>query len=283
MGDAPTVSVVMPAHNGARWVGEAIDSVLAQDGVDLELVIADHASTDETPQILERYASDPRVRLIDVAEGGGAARAWNAVTRAARGRYVKLVCHDDSLLPGVLARQVHLLDSHPGAAMTACRRNVIDDDGRVRVADWGLQGLGATEISGSGAVDRAVRTGINPFGEPACVLTSRALLEQVGLWDGRRPYVLDLSTYFRLLKHGSFVPDSATGANFRVNRDQLSFHLRDSQARQVTELHQEVLRDTPAWRQLPLRLSGKVLAHGAAFARRLVYRRAAHGSGAARP
>ena len=269
---APLVSVVMPTRDGERWLREAIDSILDQEGVDLELVVADHASTDSTPQILADYADDPRVRLLTLPDGGGAQAAWNAASEAARGTYVKLVCHDDILRPGVLARQAALLAAHPDAAMTACRRDVVDGAGRTVMADWGLRGL-TRRSSGATAVRRAVRQGINPFGEPACVMTPRVVLDSIGHWDGRRPYVLDLSTYFRMLAHGSFVPDLETGAAFRVSEAQLSFALKDVQAAQVTALHREVLRDVPAPVRWPSLLLGAAAAHAAAVARRLVYRR----------
>ncbi|AZS41052.1 Hyaluronan synthase [Microbacterium oxydans] len=68
----PRVSVVIPAYNNAKVIGETIDSVLAQEGVDLELVIADHSSTDGTRAVIEQYESDPRVTLLDTPSGGGA-------------------------------------------------------------------------------------------------------------------------------------------------------------------------------------------------------------------
>lgn len=273
MGDpAPTVSVVMPTRDGERWLREAIDSILDQQGVDFELVIADHASKDTTPQILADYAHDPRVRLITVPDGGGAQAAWNAASEAARGTYVKLVCHDDILRPGVLARQAALLATNPDAAMTAGRRDVIDGAGRTVMADWGLPGL-TRRSSGAKAIRRAVRRGINPFGEPACVMVPRAALASIGNWDGRRPYVLDLSTYFRLLRHGSYVPDLTTGAAFRVSEEQLSFVLKNVQAAQVTALHREALHDAPATVKWPSLVLGATAAHAAALARRFVYLR----------
>ena len=271
-GTGPLISVVIPAHNGARWLREAAESVLSQEGVDLELVIADHGSTDDTQSVMTRLArSDSRVRLVTLPPGGGAEAGWNGATSAATGTYLKLLCQDDSLQPGVLARQAQLLNENPDAALTACRRDLVDAEGRTMLRGWGLKGF-TTTVDGATATRRAILQGTNPFGEPGCVLMRRTLLLQVGGWDGQRPYVIDLATYFKLLTHGSFVPDLTTGAVFRVSHQQVSFDLRHVQARQVRALHRDALAAETAARRWPLMLAGALAAAAAQTGRRVIYR-----------
>jgi glycosyltransferase involved in cell wall biosynthesis len=93
------VSVVIPAYNNADYIRETIESVLAQTYQDIELIISDHTSRDDTWDIIEEFASDPRVTLMKTAAGGGAVRNWNAVSKAASGEFIKLVCGDDLLHP----------------------------------------------------------------------------------------------------------------------------------------------------------------------------------------
>ncbi|MBN9181577.1 MAG: glycosyltransferase family 2 protein, partial [Microbacterium sp.] len=87
---SPVLSVVVPAFDNGGTLAETLDSVLAQEGVDFELIVADHSSTDDTRAVMERYADDPRVRLMTTEAGGGAGRNWNAVTAAASGELIKL-------------------------------------------------------------------------------------------------------------------------------------------------------------------------------------------------
>ena len=61
---SPAVSVVIPAYNNAEFIGETVRSVLAQTFDDFEVVIGDHASTDGTWEVLQEFADDPRVRLL---------------------------------------------------------------------------------------------------------------------------------------------------------------------------------------------------------------------------
>lgn len=231
----PTVSVVVPAYNNGRFLAETIESVLSQEGVDLELIVGDHASIDDSRAIAERYLKDERVTLIDTPAGGGAPANWRAVTARARGDYVKLVCGDDTLRPGVLARQAALLQANQ-AVLTACRRDVIDSTGRQLLKGRGLQGLGRP-LAGTEAVRRAVRAGVNPFGEPASVMMRREALEAAGGWFGDFPYLIDQATYCRVLLEGDFVPDLAVGATFRLSNEQWSVALTKEQSAQARGFH----------------------------------------------
>ncbi len=105
--DNQLVSIVTPAYKAAAFVGQTIESVLAQDYQDWELHIVDDRSPDDTAAVVERYAArDPRVRLIRLGRNGGAAMARNASLEAARGRYVAFLDSDDLWLPGKLSRQL---------------------------------------------------------------------------------------------------------------------------------------------------------------------------------
>lgn len=228
----PTVSVVVPAYNNGRFLAETIDTVLAQEGVDFELVVADHASSDDTREVMDRYADDPRVRLLDTPAGGGAPANWTRVTDEARGELVKLVCGDDTLRPGVLARQARLLLDRPDAVLTACRRDVIDSTSRTLLAGRGLQKIDRP-LSGAEAVRRAVRSGVNPFGEPASVMMRRSALTAAGGWFPEFPYLIDQGTYCRVLLNGDFVPDTEVGATFRMSAEQWSVVLVKEQSEQA--------------------------------------------------
>lgn len=229
------VSVVIPAYNNAKVIGETIDSVLAQTGVDLELIVADHSSTDGTRQVLDRYQDDPRVTLLETPAGGGAPRNWNRVTAEATGDYIKLVCGDDVLRPGVLARQAALLE-RTGAVFTACRRDIVDADSKVLFGGWGLRGIGKP-MPGSEAVKRVVRSGSNQFGEPASVMMRTSVLREAGDWFDRFPYLIDQASYSRVLMQGDFVPDTEVGATFRMSTTQWSVALVKDQATQAHQYH----------------------------------------------
>lgn len=114
----PRVSIGLPVYNGEAYLGEAIDSVLAQTFTDFELIISDNASTDGTEQICREYASrDPRVRYYRNDENLGAARNFNRVFELSSGEYFKWIAADNSLEPQFLEKCVGLLDSDPASIL----------------------------------------------------------------------------------------------------------------------------------------------------------------------
>ena len=108
----PRYSVLLPTHNGASLLEGCIRSVLDQPYDDVELIISDNASTDETPAILERFASDPRVRLLRQDPVLGVTENWNVALAQSTGDRIVLLGDDDVLLPGYFERVDALLERH---------------------------------------------------------------------------------------------------------------------------------------------------------------------------
>jgi glycosyltransferase involved in cell wall biosynthesis len=113
----PKVSVIMPAHNAARYVRDAIESVLAQRFDAFELLVTDDGSSDATGDILEEYARRPRVRVFHNGRNLGAAASRNRMLADARGAYVTPCDADDLLLPGNLTRLSGFLDANPSVGV----------------------------------------------------------------------------------------------------------------------------------------------------------------------
>jgi len=122
------VTVAMPARNVAPWIGAALDSVLAQEGIALEVIVVDDASDDGTGDVARQHA-DARVRVLrhDVRAGIGACH--NRILREATTAFVAHVDADDLLLPGALARQVQALREAPRAAQAYCDFHVLPPTG----------------------------------------------------------------------------------------------------------------------------------------------------------
>lgn len=232
----PTLSVVVPVYNGEKYLADAMDSILAEKDVDMEVIVGDHSSTDGTRAIAEKYLHDPRVSIITTPAGGYVQRSWRNVSDHATGEFLKLVCADDVLYPGVLSRQVRLLQTHPNAVLTASPRDVTDASGKVLISAMGLQGI-KKPLKGTDAVRAVVRAGRNIFGEPGCVTMRRDAFERAGGWFGDFPYLIDMATYSRVLLQGDFIPDLATGATFRLNADQGSVAQSKSQSDQAAGFH----------------------------------------------
>jgi glycosyltransferase involved in cell wall biosynthesis len=118
---APEVSVIIPTFDRAAVLPRAIDSALAQSGPGLEVIVADDGSGDDTPDVLARYARDPRVRVLRLPHGG-VCRARNAAVAQARAPLLAFLDSDDEWLPGKLAAQCALLRD---AGLSICQTEEI--------------------------------------------------------------------------------------------------------------------------------------------------------------
>ncbi|MBW1793720.1 MAG: glycosyltransferase family 2 protein [Deltaproteobacteria bacterium] len=153
-----TVSVIIPTYNTAKYVLEAIDSVLAQSYKDLEIIVVDDGSTDNTYEVIKQYyANNIRdVQLIEVInpfeqtklaertqrtqliyihqENRGRAGARNTGIRAARGKYLAFLDSDDLWTPGKLAKQVDIMDGNKNIDFLFGDKQRFSDDGTITIS-----------------------------------------------------------------------------------------------------------------------------------------------------
>jgi len=128
----PHITVVLPVRNGARWLGEALDSVIVQSLPDWELLAIDDGSTDATPAILAAFAGrDARIRPIR-QEALGLVAALNRGVEGARGSLLARLDADDRALPERFARQARYLEQNADVGLLGTWANRIDEQGRPR-------------------------------------------------------------------------------------------------------------------------------------------------------
>ena len=125
----PVVSIGLPVYNGELFLPAALDSFLAQDYRNFELVISDNASTDRTEEICRNYASGgARVRYFRCATNVGPRRNFNRVFELSRGKYFKWAAHDDEYAPDFLSKCVEALERDPSAVLSYPRVLLIDQN-----------------------------------------------------------------------------------------------------------------------------------------------------------
>ncbi|WP_330480127.1 glycosyltransferase family 2 protein [Streptomyces sp. NBC_00724] len=129
-GSDPVVSVVIPCHDYARYLPEAVSSVLAQTFRDWELVIVDDGSTDDTVEVTQSLIAchpDRRIRLLQQSNAGVSA-ARNTGIEASTGRYILPLDADDVIAATMLEKTVGVLDSDPGIAIASTDVFTFTDD-----------------------------------------------------------------------------------------------------------------------------------------------------------
>jgi glycosyltransferase involved in cell wall biosynthesis len=125
---------LIPVYNGAAYVARAIESALAQTHEDVELLIVNDGSPDDSRRVIEPYLLSPKVRYIE-KPNGGVASARNAGLRIATGAYVALLDQDDAWYPNKLARQVAVLERRPEVALVHADVDYVDAEGTLLAHD----------------------------------------------------------------------------------------------------------------------------------------------------
>ena len=191
-----TVSVVIPVHNGERYLAQAIESVLAQTCRDFELLIVDDGSTDGSRGVMDRYARhDARIRILSQANRGVSA-AGNLGFEEARGEWVARLDADDIFLPDKLQRQIAFTRQHPEVRIVGTLGYFIDRTGRV----IGL-------VSTDGPFTRAEFENMAGRGEPVFFVHSSTLMHRetvlaVGGYREQFVQAEDVDLWLRMAEKG---------------------------------------------------------------------------------
>ena len=205
---------------------EALRSAMEQDYGNIEILIVDNHSGDNTQQVVaEISAGDARVQYVRHSENIGMARNFSACISLARGKYIKLLCADDILVPGCVAAMAGVLEEYPEISLAGCARILTDE--RLSPLRTASARRMRARIGGQAMIRECFFLG-NIIGEPTAVMFRRVDAQR-GFNEGYSQLV-DLEMWFHLLQKGdfSFIPaplcgirqhaDQATQVNLRQGR-----------------------------------------------------------------
>ncbi len=222
MVNPPQVSVLIPTYNYGRFLPEAIDSVLAQEFQDFELLIIDDCSSDDTARVVRRYClKDNRIRFSVNPSNLGMVNNWNICLDQARGQYIKFLFGDDKLYHRqALGKLVALLESHPSAKLAASARVIMD--GRSRVVDV-YRSLADGIHEGRDVITRCfLENGRNIIGEPSTVLFRKSDARRG--FDPKYRHIVDIEMWFHLLERGDLAFTREPLCAFRCHPGQETEH-----------------------------------------------------------
>jgi len=189
------ISVIVPTYNRAPLIKRALQSVLDQDYPDLEAIVVDDCSSDNTQEVVKSF-NDPRIKFIKHLQNKGANAARNTGIRAASGNYIAFQDSDDEWLPGKLTKQIEAFKDAP------------DDIGVVYTAFWRIEDRERTYTP---AKDVLTTDGYlleellkRNFITTQSILVRKECLETVGLFDESMPRLQDWELLLRLAERYRF-------------------------------------------------------------------------------
>jgi glycosyltransferase involved in cell wall biosynthesis len=190
IGKMPKVSVIIPTHNRAEYLRCAIESVLKQTFKDLEIIVVDDNSTDNTAEVVKRF-EDRQIKYIRKNANKGPSAARNTAISVSTGKYIAFLDDDDEWVPNKLQRQIELLDR--------CQPNICGVYSNRLVLDKSTNQL----ISGNPQADKLRGNLLYQLltGSPihtSTVLLRKKCLDKVGFFDETMFYMEDRDLWIRL-------------------------------------------------------------------------------------
>ena len=234
MNTVPTISVVMPVYNGARYLREAIASIRWQTFTDWEMVCVDDGSTDETFQILNEFAAtDSRIRVIR-QENQGVVAARNQCLQHARADWIACLDCDDIALPHRLATQLKAVADRP--ELVALGSNMLNVD------PAGMPIQRSRYALTHEAIEHGLLTGQGgTLGQPS-VLMKRSAVEQVGRYRKQFEWIEDTDLWLRLAQIGKLANHSEVLTLYRQHDQSTCWKRRGLQRELMPKLLVEAHR-----------------------------------------
>ncbi len=209
MSNGPTLSVVMSNFNHARYLPESLGAILAQSYRPMEIIVIDDGSTDDSVEVIGRFArKEPRLRLIRNERNQGVLANVNRLLELASGDCLYVAAADDRILPGFLQRSMEMLARHPQAALCSASAYMIDAATNQRIFTLPVEPVSRREafIPPAQAMSRFRRHGSWLVGI-TCINRKEALVKAGGFIPHLGPFCDEFIQMVLTLKHGAcFIP-----------------------------------------------------------------------------
>jgi glycosyltransferase involved in cell wall biosynthesis len=221
----PPLSVILPAYNAERYIGQAIESVLGQDYRNFELIIADDGSKDQTLDRIRSF-SDSRIKIIENETNIGLIATLNKCIAAAKGEFIARMDADDICMPGRFTKQIDYLKQHPEIGIVSSFMSVVGRESHVYAHRFTSPDL--------------VKAGLlftNPLVHPAVVFRKSAI-EGKELYSTKFLHAEDYGLWISLIKDVSFyvIPEALLA--HRTHPEQVSVQHYLKQKESVCVAHE---------------------------------------------
>lgn len=207
----PLVSIIIPVYNKGAVLAETLDSALGQSYPNIELVLVNDGSTDESKAILEAYQSrhPDKIILID-QPNGGVSKATNIGIQASKGEYIQFLDADDILSEDKILKQLKLLENQDSKVMASCEWVNFKE----KIKEVSRLPYGVFKDFDSGLELLLRFWDHQEMNQPGVYLTHRNLIEKAGPWDESLTINQDGEFFMRVLLHAKKIKYEVDGKVF---------------------------------------------------------------------
>jgi predicted O-linked N-acetylglucosamine transferase (SPINDLY family)/glycosyltransferase involved in cell wall biosynthesis len=264
----PLVSICIPTYNGAEFIGAAIQSAIAQTYPNIEIIVSDDGSTDQTIAIAQSFQSQTAADFrIILHRNYGLSQNWNFCISQAKGEYIKFLFQDDLLEPECIAKMVALAQQNPEIGLVFSPRGIVISETEshpillkasqsIKDLHKSWSNLKSIQPGQELLADvNCLKNPINKIGEPSTVLIPVRVFAEIGLFDSGLSQYVDLDMWWRIMGnyHIGFVdeklsslrihPEQQTWKNFAAgenSKDVIRFYKKILNSPEYSFLNPEI-------------------------------------------
>ncbi len=252
------VSICIPTYNGAKFLQESLDSVNAQSYKNIEVIISDDNSTDDTIEICRKFKENTQFPVhIYAHQPQGIGANWNHCIEKAKGEYIKFLFQDDILYNSCIEEMVEIYTNYPDLGLVACKRDFIIDPNmkseqteewirkyKNLQIDYELFNDSVYYLSNTVFGKKSfLASPLNKIGEPSCVMFRRDITKSVGLFDLQLKQILDYEYWYRILKNNPIIVINKSLVAFRIHENQATNLNRAKEINDYNTYHKILYRD----------------------------------------
>ena len=234
----PLVSICIPTYNGEKYIAEALTSAINQTYKNIEIIVSDDASKDNTLEIIESFNEKTNIPIhIYHHQPKGIGANWNNCVKKAKGDFIKFLFQDDVLKPTCIERMVKLAVTNTNVGLVYCKREIIFDRPKNEYTGWIECYKNLHQNWDSFSISEGVKKGAtylkdknlldfpkNKIGEPTAVLLNKKVFNKAGYFHLELEQALDIEYWYRLMPYFNI--------GF-LDEELIKFRLHDQQASQV--------------------------------------------------
>jgi len=234
------VSVVIPVHNGEKYLAQAVESVLAQTHRDLELLIVNDGSTDGTEAIVDGFVKKGLPITYHSQPNSGFAAARNRAVGLSKGDWIAILDHDDVWRPEKLDVQLKAAEKYPKAKLHFSNSEWFTDDGKIarNTIEDGRFCSGIIKEPFTALLSEGC------FIDSETALIDKKTLEALGGFNEKYKYIVDYDMFLRIAKQDAICYEDKVLAGWRMHPSQATKKLEEEMTREYIDLFEKALKES---------------------------------------